>query len=150
MLAEKLQNEIQKELDRRNSGMEIVKVVFLAMHPPIEIATSFEDVISAQLDKQTFEMYAQTESIHNRHMHTAFAEGEVLSAKGNAVTAVADASGQAQAFVSQSIGFNASPELAKFRLKLESLQKLVDSKKLYVIDKSLLRPNDRLMLRVTE
>lgn len=150
MFAEKLQNEIQKELDRRNSGMEIVKVVFLAMHPPIEIATSFEDVISAQLDKQTFEMYAQTESIHNRHMHTAFAEGEVLSAKGNAVTAVADASGQAQAFVSQSIGFNASPELAKFRLKLESLQKLVDSKKLYVIDKSLLRPNDRLMLRVTE
>ncbi len=150
LLADKLQKEIQQELDRRNCGMEIVKVVFLAMHPPIEIATSFEDVISAGIDKQTFEMYAQTESIHNRHMHTAFAQGEILSAQGNAVTAVADASGQAQAFVSQSIGFNASPELVKFRLKLKSLQKLVENKKLYVIDKSLLRPNDRLMLRVTE
>lgn len=150
ILAEKLKTEIQTELDQRQSGIDIVKVVFLAMHPPIEVADVFENVISAQLDRLTFTMYAETESVHNRFMHQAFAAGEIHAAQGNAFTAVAEASGQSQAFVSQALGFNYAPELAKFRLRLESLQKLVENKKLYVIDRSLFRPTDRLLLRVTE
>ncbi|MEW6711878.1 MAG: protease modulator HflK [Candidatus Riflebacteria bacterium] len=148
--AETLKDHIQKELDEKKTGVRIVKIVFLAMHPPIEVAPVFEDVISAQIDKNTSELAALTESIHNRHMHKAFAAGEIFAAKGQALTSIAEATGQGQAFISQSIGFNAAPDLSKFRLKLESLQKLVENKKLFVIDPSLLRPSDRLILRIAE
>jgi len=150
LLAERFSDEMQAELDRRNCGIEIVKVVFLAMHPPIEVADAFEDVVSAQLDRLTFSMIAETESMHTRFMHEAFAVSEIYSAKGDASTMLAEATGQSLAFISQSLGYNYSPELARFRLKLSSLQKLVESKKLYVIDKSFLRPTDKILLRVTE
>ncbi|GEM_PF-6082498 len=148
--AETLKTLIQKELDEKKTGIRIVKIVFLAMHPPIEVAPVFEDVISAQIDKNTSELAALTESIHNRYMHKAFAAGEIFAARGQALTSIAEATGQGQAFISQSIGFNAAPDLSKFRLKLESLQKLVENKKLFVVDPSLLRPSDRLILRITE
>ncbi|MFZ5951442.1 MAG: SPFH domain-containing protein [Candidatus Rifleibacteriota bacterium] len=148
--AETLKDHIQKELDEKKTGVRIVKIVFLAMHPPIEVAPVFEDVISSQIDKNTSELAALTESIHNRHMHKAFAAGEIFAAKGQALTSIAEATGQGQAFISQSIGFNAAPDLSKFRLKLESLQKLVENKKLFVVDRSLFRPSDRLILRIAE
>lgn len=150
LLAERLSDEMQAELDRRNCGIEIVKVVFLAMHPPIEVADAFEDVVSAQLDRLTFSMIAETESMHNRFMHEAFAVSEIYSAQGGASTLLAEATGQSLAFANQSLGYNYSPELARFRLKLTSLQKLVENNKLYVIDKTFLRPTDKILLRVTE
>ena len=148
-LAESLQKNIQNDLDGKNTGIEILDMVFLAMHPPLEVASAYEDVISSQIVKSTLKLMAETESIHKTYMNKAFARDEVLTAESEALTKIAESTGQAQAFVSNALGFNYAPKIARFRLKLESLEKLLKGKKLYVLDKTLLRKSDKLMLRLT-
>ncbi|MGM0599480.1 MAG: SPFH domain-containing protein [Candidatus Rifleibacteriota bacterium] len=148
-MAESLQKNIQKDLDTKNTGIEILDMVFLAMHPPLEVASAYEDVISAQIVKSTLRLMAETEAIHKTYMNKAFSRDEVFAAESEALTKIAESTGQAQAFVSNALGFNYSPEIARFRLKLESLEKLLKGKKLYLLDKTLLRKSDKLMLRLT-
>jgi regulator of protease activity HflC (stomatin/prohibitin superfamily) len=149
-LAKKLEEDIQRELDKRDGGIKIVKVALLAMHPPIEVANAYENVISAQIDRKTFEQVARTESVHNVFMHQAFAKGEVLFATGQSALKVAESAGNSQAFISKSLGYNFAPELARFRLRLESLEKISTNQKLYIIDNSFFRAKDRLLLRISE
>lgn len=149
-LASRLEKRIQLELDKRNLGVAIIEVVFLAMHPPLEVAGSFEDVISAQIDRLTLAQDANSEAVHIKLMNVAMAKGEVFEAGGYSASLIAEATGKGQAFVSKSLGYNFSPELAKFRLKMERFQKFIQNKKLYVIDKTLLRASDKLYLKLSE
>ena len=129
-------------------GVTIVEVVFLAIHPPLEVADVYEDVISAQVDKQTSILKAKSSSIKEICMKKAFAEGEINKAKSYAETTVANAIGEAVSFESRIIGYNTDSNLEEFRLKLDSIQKMAKSKNLYIIDKSYMRKNDRIMLNL--
>ena len=62
LLANKIKEELQRNIDAM-AGIEIVEVVFLAIHPPLE-AGAFEDIISAQIDKPAYVLKAKTEREH--------------------------------------------------------------------------------------
>ena len=143
-----LKKELQKELDLEDMGVNIVDIVFLAIHPPLEVANVYEDVISAQVDKRTSILKANSESIKELCMKKAFAEEEVNNAKSYAKETVANAIGEAVSFESRIIGYNTDPKLEEFRLKLDYTLKMAKSKNLYVIDKSFMRQHDRIMLNL--
>ncbi|MBP5469866.1 MAG: protease modulator HflK [Candidatus Riflebacteria bacterium] len=147
-LIAELRNNIQADIDKNDLGITIVEVVFLAIHPPLQVADAYEDVISAQLDRQTTILKAKSESIKEISMKKAFAEDEVNKAKGYSATKVADAFGEAMSFESRIIGYNTEPDLEEFRLRLDSLQRMAKSKNLYVIDKSFMRQKDRIILNL--
>lgn len=148
ILIDELRNNIQSDIDKRDLGITIVEVVFLAIHPPLQVADAYEDVISAQLDKQTTVLKAKSESIKELSMKKAFAKDEVNKAKGYSATKVADAFGEAMSFESRIIGYNTEPDLEEFRLRLDSLQRMAKSKNLYIIDKSFMRQKDRIILNL--
>ena len=52
-VSERLRNELQDELDRRHSGLEIVALVVEAMHPPSGAAVAYGGVQSAQIVAST-------------------------------------------------------------------------------------------------
>ena len=143
-----LKTNLQQQLDKEDLGVTIVDIVFLAIHPPLEVASVYEDVISAQVDKQTSILKANSESIKEICMRKAFAEEEVNNAKAYAKETVANAVGEAVSFESKIIGYNTDPDLEEFRLKLDYTLKMAKSKNLYVIDKSFMRPHDRIMLNL--
>ncbi len=148
ILIAELRNNIQAEIDKNDLGITIVEVIFLAIHPPLEVADAYEDVISAQLDRQTTILKAKSESIKEISMKKAFAEDEINKARGYSATKVADAFGEAMSFESRIIGYNTEPELEEFRLRLDSVQRMAKSKNLYVIDKSFMRQKDRIILNL--
>lgn len=143
-----LRHKLQKVLDDTDIGVNVVDIVILAIHPPLEVADVYEDVISAQIDKRMFVLKANAESIHKVHYAKATATTSENEAKSYAANAVANAIGEASAFESRIIGYNTDPELESFRLKLDSIQKMAQKKHLYVIDKTFLRDNDRIMLNL--
>ncbi len=147
-LISSLCDKLQSELNKEDIGVKIVDIVFLAIHPPLEVADVYEDVISAKLDKQTSILKANSESIKELCMKKAFAKDEENKAKSYALTTVANAIGEAVSFESRIVGYNTDSDLEKFRLKLDSIQKMAKSKNLYIIDKSFLRQNDRIMLNL--
>ena len=143
-----LKAKLQAELNQEDIGVTIVDIVFLAIHPPLEVASVYEDVISAQLDKQTTILKANSESIKELCMKKAFAQEEVNNAKAYAQETVANAIGEAVSFESRIVGYNTDPDLEEFRLKLDYTLKLAKSKNLYVIDKSYMRQHDRIILNL--
>ena len=147
-LISEIKTKLQADLDKEDLGVTIVDIVFLAIHPPLEVASVYEDVISAQVDKQTSILKANSESIKELCMKKAFAEEEINNAKSYSKTTVANAIGEAVSFESRIIGYNTDPELEEFRLKLDYTLKMARSKNLYVIDKSFMRQHDRIMLNL--
>ncbi len=148
ILADQLRRNIQAELDTTGLGATIVEVVFLAMHPPIEVAESYEDVISAQTDKLTYVLKATTENTHKLFMSKANAHSKEFEARSYAANTVAKAIGDASSFSSRSVAFEAEPDLEKFRLRIDRLQQLLGGKPFYVVDKTLMRSSDKLYLNL--
>lgn len=143
-----LRNKLQNELDKADLGVTAVEIVILAIHPPLEVTEAYEDVISAQIDKQMTILKANTETVHKLNMKLAFAINTENTAKGYAQTTVANAIGEAASFESRIIGYNTDPELERFRLKLDNIQKMMQKKNLYVIDNSFMEKSDRIMLNL--
>lgn len=143
-----LQQELQKELDKADIGVTAVDLVILAIHPPLEVAPEYEDVISSAIDKQREIVSATTQRIHYVNLREAFATGDIMKTEGDAATAVANAFGEAKSFERRISGYQTDPELEKFRLKLDSIQNMAAKKHLYVIDKSFMRNNDRIILNL--
>mgnify|MGYP001185097349 FL=1 len=148
ILADQLRRNIQVDLDAAGLGAAVVEVVFLAMHPPIEVAEAYEDVISAQTDKLTYVLKANTENTHKMFMSKANAHSKEFEARSYAANTVAKAIGDASSFSSRSAAFEAEPDLEKFRLRLDRLQQLLSGKPFYVVDKTLMRSNDKMYLNL--
>jgi regulator of protease activity HflC (stomatin/prohibitin superfamily) len=141
-----LKSQIQSIIDKKNMGMKIVEVNFLAIHPPIEVASGYEDVISAQIDKNTFVLNAKTEKEFKISMAQALKESRVLSSRSYAETSKATSIGKAHSFLSRSLGYIYEPELTRFRLRNEKLSNILSGKRIFVVDKSFLRKKDKLYL----
>lgn len=148
ILADLIKSKLQQAADDKDLGVSIVEVVFLAMHPPLEVADAFEDVISAQIDKYTYELKANAENSYKLSMSKALARGKELEAESFAARHVAKAEGDASSFASRTLGYEFDPELTSFRLRYERMQQVLTGKNLYIIDKSLMRKEDRLFLDI--
>ncbi len=148
LFADQLRRQIQKDLDAAELGVSIVEIVFLAMHPPTEVAGAFEDIISAQIDKLTYVLKANTENTHKIFMSRANAKSRELEAHSYAANVTAKAAGESSSFASRAAGFESDPDLEKFRLKLDRMQRLLAGKPIYVVDKTLLRSSDKIYLNL--
>lgn len=150
LLANKIKEELQRNIDAYKAGIEIVEVVFLAIHPPLEVAGAFEDIISAQIDKPAYVLKAKTEREHKLHFHRADAFSVEMKAKMGAQDSIQRAAGEAYSIIGRSIPFNSEPELESFRLKLESMQRIYKTKNLYIFDKALMREKDSIILNLPD
>jgi regulator of protease activity HflC (stomatin/prohibitin superfamily) len=50
---DELGQRIQKAADKERLGIEIVKVTLVNLHPPVEVADAYQDVVSAQIEAET-------------------------------------------------------------------------------------------------
>lgn len=149
-LANLIREKLQQMVDEKKLGLKIVEVVFLAMHPPLEVVDDFEDIISAQIDKLTYVLKANTENSFKLSMNRAMARGKELEAESHAANVVAKATGEASSFASRTLGYEIDPELTSFRLRYDRLQQVLEGKTLYIIDHSLMRKDDRIFLDVNQ
>jgi len=149
-LSSLIREKLQQMVDEKKLGVKIVEVVFLAMHPPLEVADDFEDIISAQIDKLTYVLKANTENSFKLSMNKAMAKGKELEAESYAANHVAKAAGESSSFASRTLGYEIDPELTSFRLRYDRLQQVLEGKTLYIIDHSLMRKDDRIFLDLNQ
>ncbi len=145
-----IREKLQQVVDEKKLGVKIVEVVFLAMHPPLEVADDFEDIISAQIDRLTYVLKANTENSFKLSMNKAMAKGKELEAASYAANHVAKAVGDASSFASRTLGYEIDPELTSFRLRYDRLQQVLEGKTIYIIDSSLMRKEDRIFLDIKD
>ena len=78
--SENFKKELSKKMKEKELGLEVVSVVLESIHPPVEIASVYQELISAEISAQKFLRYAEGNAAAN----IATAEKEAYTLKGNA------------------------------------------------------------------
>ena len=128
---------LQDVLDSYQSGIEISEVLLQNVQPPQQVKAAFDDVQSAEQDRDTLKN--QAERYANEVIPKARGQSEAL--RNEALTyyerAVNDAKGRAERFITYADAYAKAPELTEKRLKLEVVRDILKSKGNIIIDEDL-------------
>ena len=134
VLARRVNQRISEELAGKNIGIEPVLFSFSALHPPVKVAKDYQEVISAQIDRDTKVLRAEG----YRLQAIPRAEKEALIAKNQAreywAVKRAGAVGESFQFESLRQSVRQNTGLYLFRKRQESLERNLKGRSLVIID----------------
>ena len=127
-------DKLQELLDLYQTGIEVTEVKLQNVRPPAQVQEAFDDVVRAREDKETIINLAD-----------AYLEGQLPVARGDAArmleaaeafraTRVADATGQADKFLSVLAEYRKAPEITRQRLYLEAMEEILPGVRKFIVD----------------
>jgi len=133
-IEEKAREGVQSVLDEYGAGIEVLGVYLQSVHPPIEVADAFRDVVNANEEKSRLINLAE-----------AYQREQIPLSRGNAFKMLEDAHGYRQELIDKSTGdgkkfqlsaqeFGAYPFVTKERLYLETMENGLAGIKKFIID----------------
>ncbi len=146
-------DELQKTLDRYETGIVVTELNFQNLRPPAEVKEAFDDAISAREDNQRIkneaEAYAQKIVPEARGM----AERNKALAEGERQSAIAKATGEAARFNLLVEQYQKAPLVTRKRLFLETMQEVLSKNPKVMVDAGgnnnvMVLPLDKLMQNV--
>lgn len=133
---------LQARLDQARVGLEIVTVTLNEVHPPVDVAAAYQDVVSAQLEERTRVLEAEVYT--TRAIPAAMAEAQRL--KNEAVAARAEMLGKARGRAARTLatlkGYQVAPELFRWRRRLETMEDPLKKARVTVVDHRLRKGKD--------
>jgi len=128
---------VQAILDQYGTGVEITQVSLQKSNPPDEVLDSFRDVQRANTEAETARNEAQ--SYRNDIVPRARGEAARLTAEADGArqASVAEATGQAQRFLSVLNAYNAAKDVTLQRLYIETMQDVLSHTPSVIVDGSL-------------
>lgn len=138
---------VQEFADKLNLGITVRQVCFRDMHPPLEVAPAFEDVVSAQEDQETF--IEQALGYKKDLVPIARSEAHSLMATAQAYKTerIMKSQGKSLAFTARREAFERHLTVNKFRMRMEALESWLAASRLWIIDEDAI--DDSLKLMVT-
>jgi len=124
-LAVSARTQLQKSLDAYRTGLVVTELNLPNARPPEEVKPAFDDVNSAQQDKDRLTSEAQAYAAKVVPEARGDAARVRTSAQGYKTAAVARASGDAQRFTLLQQQYAAAPEVTRKRLWLETVQEVL-------------------------
>jgi regulator of protease activity HflC (stomatin/prohibitin superfamily) len=141
-----LADSVRRQAHEARLGLEVVDLALINLHPPIEVAGSYLDVINARLDA---------------HRQVTEAEGKkevaILTAQTTGITSIANAriegsrrvaaaASLAAEFTGLSQAYQVGPQTIRTRLWIEAQEAALTGQRLFLIDSSLLGEGGELLL----
>jgi len=121
-IRESIRDGLQQEVDQLGLGLEVVFVGLKDIHPPIDVAGSYQDVISAQEDKLTYIIDGETYRIRRMPETRADVHRRVTQAEAAARQRELAAQGDTQRFVLVEEAQRGQPGLFRTRLLLDHIE----------------------------
>jgi len=121
-IARALKAGLQEEIDRLQLGLEIVFVGLQDVHPPVDVAPAYQEVVSAEEQKET--MIDQAKAYTAGALPEAMAAANRLKvlAQANYTERVSQATGEAARFSAIVSAWQENPALFHTRLRLDAIQ----------------------------
>jgi len=145
-LTSHMRDMIQQDADALGLGVEVLGFTVGGMHPPVPVATDYQAVVSAELQKTTAVVDAQT----FRNTMLSEAQSSVFlgrnGARAGAAQALATAAGEAWSFRTIESQYRAAPDEYTFRRRLEALEDALKSRTVVVIDGRIQRDGGELWI----
>ena len=124
---------LQEELDKNETGIEIVNVLFRELRPPGDVIEAFQDVASAREDKVTY----INEAYSFRNALVPKARGEaaklIMNAEAYKLTKIRHAEGEADRFLKKLLEYAGSRNITETRLYLEAMEQVLPGVKKFLV-----------------
>lgn len=127
--------DLKKKFAEYDVGLEIVSVVLESIHPPLEIASIYQQVIGAEI--QAEEMIKRAQSDANVKITAAMAEKEASINAANAeyYKKVASATADVSEFNASLEAYNGNPEAYHYYKYLNAMSEAYGKSKLVIVGK---------------
>ena len=131
---------LQKETDALGCGLEILAVYFKDIHPPLDVAESFEQVVASFQEKQR--MVNEALGYENQVVPEARGQAEqnMEKAQANASDRLLVAQGEAERFLLARPVDPSMEQVAKTRLRLDTVATAWGNKDLVLVDPKARKP----------
>ncbi|MEL6196121.1 MAG: protease modulator HflK [Myxococcota bacterium] len=130
----RMASSIQALADENQLGVEVVSFDLRGLHPPVAVASDYQAVVAAQIQRGTYKMRAQAYRYGALPKAEAEAALAVRGADADRAERLSKARGEATAFKTLEAQYSANPELYRFRRHLETLEEVLAENPHYVID----------------
>jgi membrane protease subunit HflK len=146
-LTAQMKTQVQADADTLELGVEVVAFTMGGMHPPVPVSAAYQGVVSAELGRVTASVAAQSYRNELLPAARAAAEKSIAAAKAEAAETEARATGEGWSFRTLETQYRVSPEEYKFRRRLETLESVLGSRALTIIDRRIERDGGQLWLK---
>ena len=137
LFAATVKQELQRELNNLEAGLELVTVQFQDINPPDKVKPAFNEVNEADQDMKR--LVNEAEETYNRVIPKArgSAKRTIEEAHGYAIARINDAKGQTGRFLDILKEYKNAKDVTRTRMYLETMQEILPSvKSIYVIDEN--------------
>jgi len=134
-IALQAQNDLQKLLDKYETGIDVVTVKLLDVNPPDKVKPAFNEVNEAKQERER--MINEAWEAYNKAIPRARGEARrtISQAEGYGLDRVNRAKGEAERFLVTWQEYKKAPEVTRKRLYLETMsQVLPQAEKKYIMD----------------
>jgi len=135
-LEARVRREVQVRLDRYETGVEVLGVRLLDVHPSVEVVDAFRQVSAAFEEKNR--LINESEGYRNEQvaLGRGNAQARVVDAQGYSIGRKNRSDGDAARFRQSEEAFRAAPALTETRLFLESMEQILPGKRKMIVDAS--------------
>ena len=133
-LEDRARRELQQRLDRYRTGVEVLQVKLLDVHPSVEVVDAFRGVSGAYEEKNR--LINEAEGYRNEQVALARgrAAASLRTAQGYSASRKARAAGDASRFTQFESAYRVSPGTTGTRLYLETMEQILPGKKKMIVD----------------
>lgn len=136
-LRAQFQKQLQSELDARASGLRVMEVLLRDIHPPVEVAPAYQEVVGALEEKEAF-LHGGEEYRRDILTRAKGDAGEVVTtAAATASNRLAGARGEVARFSSQEAAYREAPALYSLREGFRTFDNTLGGAKKIIFDKEL-------------
>ena len=118
-------------------GLDVVDVALINLHPPVDVADSYLEVINAELNSKQVVTVAKGDSAKKKLEAGQGSDRLVADAQIDAARRVAVASKESSEFIAVGQAFAKAPETYRLRLWFEAVEQVLSSRRLFIVDSDL-------------
>ncbi|MDY0168470.1 MAG: SPFH domain-containing protein [Thermoguttaceae bacterium] len=134
--AAEIERLMREYAEENRLGIDVVDLALFSLHPPIEAAPDYLEVVSARIDADRYVTEAKGERL--RLMEESAAEGAkaIAEAKVEAARRVGKAIEESAEFVAVGQAYGVAPEAFELRLRGDVVQETLENRPVILMDKS--------------
>jgi len=130
----RIKTELQAHLNRYRSGVEVLHVQLLDVHPSLEVVDAFREVSGAYEEKNRLINEAEAYRNEQVALSRGNAKALIAGAEGYSVARKNRSGGDASRFQLREAEYRGSPDLTGTRLYLETMEEVLPGKKKMIVD----------------
>ena len=128
-----LRERIQKVCDEAQLGVDIVFVSLAGLHPPVSTGSAYDKVVASGEEKQKEILQAEAYALGSEPVYLATRETLVQQSKAYKLEQTKVSEAEATRFLSQLMGYNASPKIFMLNSFLEVLTTEAKDTRKYIL-----------------